>query len=318
MNHVNINQPNGFPEETNTFDFLQTAYAIFNKLGAIVGNKGIVEGCTVTGNTVSNGVIYLNGELIEFRGGSLQSQIVIKEDVTEVEFEDKVIRPAYYTRYATFGTGTTAINWSEFKSVDNLIALIARISKIEDIDLLNLQGQINTINEIDIVSLQTQINALNAVPVGIISMWAGAIADIPNGWFICDGENGTPDLIGRFVVGLDPENDDNDYNAIGNKGGAKSVTLSEAQMPSHNHSGTADSDGAHTHTTTFIQGDRLLDISNGRGLIETNNDKGNSARETSPAGAHTHNLSTNSKGGGDSHENRPPYYTLAYIQFKGE
>ena len=312
MNYIDINQPNGFPEETNTFDFLQTAFSLFNKLGAIVGNKGIVEGCTVTGSTVSNGVIYLNGELIEFRGGSLQSKIVIKEDVTEVEFEDKVIRPAYYTRYATFGTGTEAINWSDFKRVDNLIALVARIKNIEDVDLLNLQGQINTINEIDIVSLQTQINALNAVPVGIISMWAGVVEDIPAGWFICDGTNGTPDLIGRFIVGFDPDNDDNDYNTIGNKGGAKSVTLTETQMPSHNHSGSANSAGAHTHS--YRKADYYGDASD----YDRGGAGGTKANTTGSAGSHTHSLTVNSKGGGESHENRPPYYTLAYIQFKGE
>lgn len=32
-----------------------------------------------------------------------------------------------------------------------------------------------------------------------------------------------------------------------------------------------------------------------------------------PAPDHTHTFSTDSKGGGGSHENRPPYYALAYI-----
>ena len=36
---------------------------------------------------------------------------------------------------------------------------------------------------------------------GIIVEWSGAIVDIPSGWSLCDGSNGTPDLRNRFVVG---------------------------------------------------------------------------------------------------------------------
>ena len=36
---------------------------------------------------------------------------------------------------------------------------------------------------------------------GIIVIWSGAIVDIPDGWTLCDGNNGTPDLRDRFVVG---------------------------------------------------------------------------------------------------------------------
>lgn len=36
---------------------------------------------------------------------------------------------------------------------------------------------------------------------GLIAIWSGAIVDIPAGWQICDGTNGTPDLRDRFVVG---------------------------------------------------------------------------------------------------------------------
>ena len=35
----------------------------------------------------------------------------------------------------------------------------------------------------------------------IIVIWSGAVVDIPTGWALCDGNNGTPDLRGKFVVG---------------------------------------------------------------------------------------------------------------------
>ncbi|GAI52202.1 unnamed protein product, partial [marine sediment metagenome] len=36
---------------------------------------------------------------------------------------------------------------------------------------------------------------------GAIVLWSGAIVDIPDGWILCDGNNGTPDLRNKFVVG---------------------------------------------------------------------------------------------------------------------
>lgn len=42
----------------------------------------------------------------------------------------------------------------------------------------------------------------------IIVLWSGAVVDILAGWALCDGNNGTPDLRGKFIVGaggaLDP------------------------------------------------------------------------------------------------------------------
>jgi hypothetical protein len=43
--------------------------------------------------------------------------------------------------------------------------------------------------------------SIPALPVGLIGMWSGSIASIPTGWVICDGNNGTPNLQGLFVVG---------------------------------------------------------------------------------------------------------------------
>ena len=39
------------------------------------------------------------------------------------------------------------------------------------------------------------------VPKGGIIEWAGAIVDIPTGYQLCDGTNGTPDLRDQFIVG---------------------------------------------------------------------------------------------------------------------
>lgn len=156
----------------------------------------------------------------------------------------------------------------------------------------------------------TEDMIIDSTPTGIISMWSGAINTIPSGWALCDGTSGTPNLVDRFIVGAG-----SDYN-VGDTGGEESVTLTTAQMPSHSHSKgtlTTNTTGAHTHksggrgtgsTTKFSIGGMGTEM----GFVS---DVGT----TSSDGSHNHTISgsTATSGSGQAHENRPPYYALAYI-----
>lgn len=48
----------------------------------------------------------------------------------------------------------------------------------------------------------TYVDSFNHVPQGAIIMWHGTIGNIPAGWVICDGNNGTPNLLAKFVQGV--------------------------------------------------------------------------------------------------------------------
>lgn len=142
------------------------------------------------------------------------------------------------------------------------------------------------------------------LPKGLISMWSGQT--IPTGWLLCDGTNGTPDLRGRFIVGQDKNSED--YNEIGKTGGLEQVKLTTTQIPSHKHSGTTNDAGKHAHNFTGARkrGD-------GSGTGSSNHYYAEHPRTTQSAGNHKHSFETNATGGGKPHENRPPYYVLAYI-----
>lgn len=90
-----------------------------------------------------------------------------------------------------------------------------------------------------------QSNLLLGMPHGVILMWSGTVATIPSGFSLCDGKNGTPNLLDRFILSV--PNAETNPGAIG---GAHHYTLTEDQLPSHNHigSGTTSADGEHTHT----------------------------------------------------------------------
>lgn len=121
----------------------------------------------------------------------------------------------------------------------------------------------------------------SSVPSGGIIMWSGT--DIPDGWALCDGENGTPDLRGRFVLG------GSDTHSVGETGGEEEVTLTEVQMPKHQH---------RVYTTGTTAGQSYYWVTS-----TTNTNKA-----TTADGA-----LTSYKGGSEPHNNMPPYYVLAYI-----
>lgn len=115
MNQFNFNQVGGFPMTTRILDELQKAFAVFNALGALSGDKTIISGCVTTGSNVSDGVVYVNGEVFEFKGGTAQSKVKIVEVVETLVFEDGAAKSVIKTRYVTFGTGVGAMDWVDFK-----------------------------------------------------------------------------------------------------------------------------------------------------------------------------------------------------------
>ena len=146
----------------------------------------------------------------------------------------------------------------------------------------------------------------SAVMVGMIVMWSGAVADIPFGWTLCDGENSTPDLRDRFIVAAgsntyDP-GDSGNPDTHAHKVDPPSTTL------------TIDSAGAHTHK---FPGDWYKrDFSNGNksGIDTSGDDVKKKATESS--GSHTHTGKVNIaqfNSSSNSGLNRPKWYALCFI-----
>ena len=159
-------------------------------------------------------------------------------------------------------------------------------------------------------AIQTQITS-SLFPAGGIILWSGSTASIPSGWVLCNGSNSTPDLRDRFVVGAGSS------YGVNATGGASSVTLSISQIPAHNHSASSSSsttinDSGHSHSIPTVQtsssGSQLGSRDGGNALtVNTNSATTGITASTSTS------TSIGNTGGSGSHENRPPYYALAYI-----
>jgi len=161
---------------------------------------------------------------------------------------------------------------------------------------------------------------MSLVPLRTIVMFSGSDAQVPIGWELCDLSrtvNGIsiPDLRGRFIVGKDTRTGSG-YTFTGAVGGDKEVTLNKDQMPIHKHSGTTQNAGGHFHNVN------VSDPYTGTSISGGFDGGGNNFRtrnvNTSPIASHSHDLNVQNEGGGQAHENRPPYYTLAYIIYVGE
>jgi len=156
------------------------------------------------------------------------------------------------------------------------------------------------------------------IPPGIITMWSGSVSAIPAGWSLCDGTGpGIPDLRGQFVVGYDSRDDD--YSTIGGTGGDKTISLSKANLPRHTHgaSGLSLSEYKHRHAV----GGYTISYSGGGNEVEALIYSGqqNHSGTFTDENTHSHSVQGNTENGasdglnGTAHENRPPYYVVAYI-----
>lgn len=166
--------------------------------------------------------------------------------------------------------------------------------------------------------------------IGSIVMWSGSVAEIPTGWQLCDGSNGTPDLRDRFIVAAGGS-----YTA-GTTGG--STTITENNLPSHNHtlsslsasvSGTTGGGGAHSHSINdpghfHSNGRTPLGATSGNNpnlsSVDSNTGTAVTGISVNGVGDHTHPFSgtvtldgqnTGNTGGGQPY--LPPYYALAFI-----
>lgn len=141
-------------------------------------------------------------------------------------------------------------------------------------------------------SIETDLTSTyRNIPKGLICMWSGS--EVPTGWLLCNGENNTPDLRDRFIVGSGTT------YTIGDTGGSNTVQLTTNNLPSHKHNikiGIHDLQDA----SGFGTNSRLSVSSTGDQL------NGDDHREN-------WTLQTQETGETTAHENRPPYYALAFI-----
>lgn len=204
--------------------------------------------------------------------------------------------------------------------------------KIKQKDVtINVYSNTETLPRASLKFTRYSVSNGTSVPQGTILPWYGKLDEIPDGFYLCDGKNGTPDLRNRFLVGA------GDTYKLRDIGGEDQVTLTGTQIGNHYHYWSAmysnqdfekykrsglklvkfgyDSGVSSVFYAPFPTGNKMtLFFTNNANLSSVNM----SARFISNSDFSSENMEyiTSLAIGTDAkepHENRPPYYALYYI-----
>jgi microcystin-dependent protein len=171
------------------------------------------------------------------------------------------------------------------------------------LNTVNINNQ--TVNKILTIDSNNSVKYSSGglLPIGTIVMWFSPL--IPNGWVFCDGSSYntpsgpiiTPDLRERFIVcASSNSNVPGPGYIVGQTGGVAQVTLNQNQIPPHTHN--LHGSVHQKNEASAIGTERLYLFPNG------------------PSGGLSSTISSTT-GSGQPHENRPPYFSLAFIMYIG-
>ena len=124
----------------------------------------------------------------------------------------------------------------------------------------------------------SNLSDVPGVPSGAIILWSGASNAIPSGYALCDGNNSTPDLRNRFIVGA------GSGYTVDQTGGSADATLVE-----------------HTHNLLYNHGS----FGGSSGAVTPRS--GNTPVTPGISGR------VSTEGSSATNANLPPYFALCYI-----
>lgn len=293
MDKINFTASPSFPLSTNVMAAMQDMIFLAFETAKLGGSNYILSGCKEDINgEVSSGVIVINGEMLPFVGGKKNVAVTIRQTYKKLGAFGKEYPEAQIFRVADFADNGE-YNWDDFKQV-----------------LTNQQ-------------LEKMVENAKGRPYGMVEMFVGYLDKIPNNYRLCDGQFldkerfpelynvigsiygsssptnfALPDMRQKFLVGFD--NGYKDYNQIGKTGGEQDVILTENEIPTHYHKYSDD--------TNALGKFQSVEPGFPQSVGEVN--------ETKSSGSSTGTgtvYKTTVTGGGKAHENRPPFFTLAYI-----
>lgn len=319
-----------FPLDCETLDYLQGLTALAGVIGNIAGDRVVLWGCEAEGGGTRRGAGYVfvrtqnhpEGEVLPWEGGPTASGMYIKQEDISVNANNTDYPKAYTRRSLAPGIGMEHFSWDDFTDIRTMRELME-----------------------DNRELREELAGVRPSPLGVVELWAGS--EVPEGYVLCNGQAlritdypglykalGTtfntalnaegksftteggffrvPDLRGRFVTGQ--HDSDSDYLRKGMAGGLKKVALTDMEIAGHSHEVRDYMMIPHGEREcrrgTWTVGGEVMavgydEISGNPKRCDTGDDKRNAIQWLKH--------STGMSGAGEAHENRPPYYVLAYI-----
>lgn len=245
-NNISINYGNNISIKGNSIDGLKINCS---KLSAsdinidTINNlelNGSFENITIHSNKVSNMV--LNGTYKEFV--SYSNTI---ENLTMNGEYDSFIIHSDFLNVSLSGANNAKIE-GDFKNISFSKKLVgctfhSDFDGVNFDDIENNEFLYDSLKYADVYYNKDRVvivcipDLASALFVGEIRMYSGDMSKLPFGWHLCDGNNGTPNLIGKFIKAA---------STSGGSGGNKNdkeyqFTISNKQIPIHEHGANIES-----------------------------------------------------------------------------
>lgn len=243
-----------YPLSTEGLDFIQRQIELIYSVAELHGRNYILKNST----TSANGIIVVDGEMMPLKG-SPNAYIQVVEEYDTLEADGMVFEKARVRRHAEYvgvQTGKGCYEASHFQTLTTIEKMTPHL-----------------------------------MPKGAIVMWSGTTP--PAGWAICNGKNGTPNLSGRFIVGVGKSSNGETKYELNTIGGKEKVLLKadECALPEHRH-------GLDPQTIKY-GGTKTVTVATMYGTEDKSGSEYSTYYEKQLADS--------------PHENIPPYYVLAYI-----
>lgn len=243
---------------------------------------------------------YLRGASTGGNAGGTGGSYTNVHDISHTHTPSSHTHPAGNNNYGQFDQVGEGFDFASYGGHSHQVQLNASTQAINA-----YSGSLTTLETVEplyikVCALLKKTGAIKEK--GIIGLWLGDIDDIPKGWVLCDGENGTLDLRDRFLKIA------NNTGEIGDVGGANSHAHA---AQSHTHSGS----GSHTHTGTTLTDHSAGNTHHAGAASPIHRVANNYIHPVTNVSSASvgYNASTTTA---DSSNNEPEYRTVAYIQFQ--
>lgn len=195
----------------------------------IVINTNDINDKTNSLQTIKNSIDGINEQITNINNDSIPKiQDNLSTNVNVLNNLNNTIIPAINTNLISNKNTLDTILNEIIPSLDtNITSNASEINVIKNTTIPNINTSINqqddSINSSNLLINNAKNIAYSMLPIGSIIAWNNL--NVPTGWAICDGTNGTPNLSGRFIMGYGGK-----YLNIGSTGGSETVTLNQSNF----------------------------------------------------------------------------------------
>lgn len=217
--NIEFLQTGGVPLTNDLMAKIMEAIQLYDAIGELAGHMTIIAGCDPVGGSttvVSPGVVAINGEVLFFEGGTIDTHVFVHEEQIAKPFQDQTNKVLIKKRAVKFGNSVppNQYTWADFIKIQTLKYLQESIAQKAN------QTQVDD-HELRIQRLELKTAPIENDKYACVFMRPAN--EIPAGWKECTS------LRGKTIFGYDQSNQL--FNNFGSTGGAPNVTLTKSNLP---------------------------------------------------------------------------------------